>query len=79
MRRRALLIPILVTAAFLAGAIGGQKDGFKRYPDESDKLQLALEGKAPPPIVSSEWLNSKPLSWAGLKGKVVLLDMWAYW
>lgn len=39
-------------------------------------------GQAPPTIDSKTWLNTddgKPLAWKDLKGKVVLLDLWAYW
>jgi hypothetical protein len=78
MRARTLLFAISASAALTCGFIG-QKDGFRHYKDENDAAQAKLEGKAPPPIISSEWLNSKPLSWSALKGKVVLLDMWAYW
>ena len=70
---------VFAFAAVVAAITVAQTVGFKHYQDENDKLQLAMEGKPPPPIVSSEWLNSKPLSWSSLKGKVVLLDMWAYW
>lgn len=40
------------------------------------------EGQAPPELKSATWLNTAeglPLSWDKLKGKVVLLDLWAYW
>lgn len=63
----------------LSALSGAQSDGYKRYKDEGDKAQMALERKAPPAIVASEWLNSKPLNWSALKGKVVLVDLWAYW
>jgi thiol-disulfide isomerase/thioredoxin len=33
----------------------------------------------PPPIVSEEWMNTAPLSFGDLKGKVVVLDFWATW
>ncbi len=38
----------------------------------------ALDGK-PAPAFTGEWLNSRPLSWADLKGKVVLVDFFAQW
>ena len=40
---------------------------------------LSLEGKPAPPIDVSEYLGSKPLALAELKGKVVILFFWAHW
>jgi hypothetical protein len=71
--------PLILISALCVAVAAIAQTGFRHYEDENDRQQLAMEGKAPPPIVSSEWLNSKPLSWKSLKGKVVLLDMWAYW
>jgi cytochrome c biogenesis protein CcdA/thiol-disulfide isomerase/thioredoxin len=34
--------------------------------------------KAPPIVAGGQWFNTKPLSLAGLRGKVVLLDFWTY-
>jgi thiol-disulfide isomerase/thioredoxin len=36
------------------------------------------EGALPPFIGATEWLNSPPLTPAGLRGKVVLVDFWTY-
>jgi cytochrome c biogenesis protein CcdA/thiol-disulfide isomerase/thioredoxin len=44
--------------------------------DQSD--DLPIEGALPPLIGATEWLNSKPLTQEGLKGKVVLIDFWTY-
>jgi len=35
-------------------------------------------GKPAPEITGEQWLNSKPLSIAGLKGRVVLVEFWTY-
>ena len=37
-------------------------------------------GSAPPAFIgpSAQWINSKPLTWADLRGKVVLIDFWEY-
>src|SRR5262245_16801506 len=40
--------------------------------------QLPIEGKAPALGSVTEWLNSKPLAAAGLRGKVVLVQFWTY-
>jgi len=40
----------------------------------------ALEGKPAPPLTGvTHWLQSKGRNWDDLRGKVVLLDMWATW
>ncbi len=40
----------------------------------------ALEGEPAPSLAElSGWLNSEPLDWASLHGKVVLIDMWGTW
>ncbi len=35
-------------------------------------------GTAAPEIAGENWLNSKPLTIADLKGRVVLIDFWTY-
>src|SRR5262249_6400006 len=42
------------------------------------EVQLPIEGKAPALGGVTEWLNSKPLAVAGLRGKVVLVQFWTY-
>ena len=39
---------------------------------------LTVEGFMPALSVSSQWLNSPPLTREGLRGKVVLIDFWTY-
>ena len=39
---------------------------------------LPVEGALPPLDGAVAWLNSPPLTQAGLKGKVVLIDFWTY-
>ncbi|HZC55052.1 MAG TPA: cytochrome c biogenesis protein DipZ [Xanthobacteraceae bacterium] len=39
---------------------------------------LAVEGGFPSLAGATDWLNSPPLTPAGLKGKVVLIDFWTY-
>jgi hypothetical protein len=40
--------------------------------------RLPIEGELPPLDSATEWLNSQPLTVAGLRGKVVLIDFWTY-
>ncbi len=55
------------------------------FPREGDPAQRAkkdpLEGKAPPALHVSDWLNTdgKALSLAELRGNVVLIDFWGVW
>ena len=39
---------------------------------------LPVEGKLPSLAGATGWLNSQPLAAAGLRGKVVLVDVWTY-
>jgi len=41
-------------------------------------LSLPVYGIAPPLVPGGRWFNSKPLTLAGLRGKVVLVDFWTY-
>src|SRR5436309_2703130 len=43
-----------------------------------DKLET-MQGKPAPALVLKGWINSKPLTAADLKGKIVVLDFWATW
>jgi thiol-disulfide isomerase/thioredoxin len=40
--------------------------------------ELPIEGALPSLASASEWLNSQPLSAAGLRGNVVLISFWTY-
>jgi thiol-disulfide isomerase/thioredoxin len=41
-------------------------------------VQLPIEGELPSLGGATEWLNSPPLTAAGLRGNVVLIDFWTY-
>jgi thiol-disulfide isomerase/thioredoxin len=41
-------------------------------------IQLPVEGRMPALDGATEWLNSPPLTPAGLRGRVVLVDFWTY-
>lgn len=81
--RAPLLIAFAVLAAALsAGGPQGSSDGFRRERDpETAAKKDALEGTAPPQIVATEWLNApfEKFDWKRFKGKVVLIDFWAFW
>ncbi len=46
---------------------------------ESEDQQQALVGKPAPDLVAQKWLNSEPLDWPQLKGKLVIVDFFAEW
>ena len=35
-------------------------------------------GQAAPEVTGGPWINSEPLSLAGLRGRVVLVEFWTY-
>jgi len=47
-------------------------------PMASADIQLPIEGALPSLAGATGWLNSLPLTAAGLRGKVVLFDFWTY-
>jgi hypothetical protein len=36
------------------------------------------DGPIAPLIQSSQWINTKPLVWSSLRGKVVMVEFWTY-
>jgi thiol-disulfide isomerase/thioredoxin len=59
----------------------GPKEGFERERRAGDTSKDELEGKSPPELQVTGWLNTdgKELKLAHLKGKVVVLDFWGVW
>lgn len=73
----------LMLTTILAGAIGApvetlaQVNGMVRQMTPST-VQSPIPAAMPSLGGATEWLNSKPLTAAGLRGKVVLIDFWTY-
>ena len=65
-------------AAILASAIGAATVAFAEDKSVPALSQIPIEGEVPSLGGASEWLNSPPLTAAGLRGKVVLVDFWTY-
>ncbi len=73
----------LLLAAMLISAIGAPIETFTEGKSmvqqmKSTTVHLPIEGEMPSLGSATEWLNSQPLSAAGLRGKVVLIDFWTY-
>jgi thiol-disulfide isomerase/thioredoxin len=73
-RRRFLGTAALTIAAAKLGLIGSAKAQSRKTTPAS----LAIEGELPSLDSATEWLNSQPLTAAGLRGRVVLIDFWTY-
>jgi thiol-disulfide isomerase/thioredoxin len=73
----------VLLAALLICAIGTpletQAEEKKMMPQVAPaRAQLPIEGELPSLGGATGWLNSPPLTAAGLRGKVVLIDVWTY-
>jgi len=73
----------LLLAAILAGAIAAPLEAFAEDKGVVQQttpaaVRLPIEGELPSLGSATEWLNSQPLTAAGLRGKVVLIDFWTY-
>jgi cytochrome c biogenesis protein CcdA len=81
--RKAFGVIIILAVAYIAS--GASIRNFSAPQEESvqevalDKIQHGLKQPYPAPeFAGLEWLNAPPLTMAGLKGKVVLIDFWTY-
>ena len=72
-RRSFLLAGALSIAAASLGLMGSVMDRAT-----AAEVQLPIEGDLPSLGGATGWLNSQPLTAAGLRGKVVLIDFWTY-
>lgn len=65
-----------------AAGPGGEKSDSttqaRGTPESADQGALPVEGPLPPLSGATAWLNSAPLTPAGLRGKVVVIDFWTY-
>jgi len=78
MRAHRLLVGVMVASAsgLLIGSSAQQKT--KVQPTTPAAVQLPVEGDLPSLGGATLWLNSPPLTAAGLRGKVVLVEFWTY-
>ena len=73
----------LLLAAIFASAIGAPIEALSQDKSVVQQMtpaavQLPIEGELPSLGGATEWLNSPALTAAGLRGKVVLIDVWTY-
>ncbi len=76
------ILPLVVTLSLGATPIEDDSYYSRVRPvddTEGNNALDALEGKAPPPIISESWANTEALDWDTLRGKVVILDFWGVW
>jgi hypothetical protein len=64
---RAAIAGFLVVAAVFLGLVGG-----------TVSADLVGAGARAPEIAAGPWVNSSPLTLAGLRGRVVLVEFWTY-
>lgn len=72
-----------LAAAFLATAnhpaVGAVDSEPALEKNKQRDAVTAMHGKPAPAIAATKWMNSKLLTLADLKGKIVVLDFWATW
>ena len=71
----------LLFATMIAAVIGSPIVGFSedtRVVQQMTGTAVPVEDKLPSLGSATGWLNSEPLTVAGLRGKVVLIDVWTY-
>jgi thiol-disulfide isomerase/thioredoxin len=54
------------------------RDWLEGEPEQRKELD-PMQGKAPPALQTTTWVNGEPVTLHELKGKVVMLDFWATW
>ena len=70
---------LLLTVILIVGAASFAADA-PRLENNQRRAEIdALQGKPAPALKLKDWINTKPLTLADLKGKIVVLDFWATW
>jgi thiol-disulfide isomerase/thioredoxin len=85
-RHRLFGIAAIALAFAVFGVIGSARAqttppdprAVKVHPMPSTAIRLPVEGELPSLRNATAWLNSEPLTAAGLRGKVVLVEFWTY-
>jgi thiol-disulfide isomerase/thioredoxin len=78
MRANLLLHAVLLAGVIVAASDTATEDGSMGQQMTPPAVRLPIEAEMPSLDGATTWLNSPPLSAAGLRGKVVLVDFWTY-
>jgi thiol-disulfide isomerase/thioredoxin len=83
MKANRLVLAMLAAAGMgPTGTLAEEKSIMHKMPPAMEmmpaKAQPATEGELSSLSSATEWLNSQPLTAAGLRGKVVLIEFWTY-
>jgi thiol-disulfide isomerase/thioredoxin len=78
MKASRLLLAAIVVSAIVSPIEALAEDKTMAQQKTSPVVQLPIEGEFPSLGGATGWLNSPPLTAAGLRGKVVLVDVWTY-
>jgi thiol-disulfide isomerase/thioredoxin len=84
MKAKQLVLAGMLASAGLCptGTLAEDKSVMHKMPPVKEMMpakgQPAVEGELSSLNNATEWLNSEPLTAAGLRGKVVLIDVWTY-
>src|SRR5262245_37236774 len=78
MKVKQLLLIVILVGAIGALIVNVEKDKNVIQQTTPATVPLPIEGELPPLDSATEWLNSEPLTAAGLRGKVVLINFGTY-
>ncbi len=78
MKAEQFLLAAMLASAVSAPYMTAAADKGVMSQETRAPMQLPIEGELPSLDGATEWLNSIPLTAAGLRGKVVLVDFWTY-
>jgi thiol-disulfide isomerase/thioredoxin len=78
MKANQLLLAAILASAIAAPTVTLAEDKRMVQQLTPAAVQLPIEGELPSLAGATGWLNSQPLTAAGLRGKVVLIDIWTY-
>jgi len=78
MKAKQLLLAVIFVGAIAAFIVNVDKDKNVIQQRTPATVQLPIEGELPSLDSATEWLNSEPLTAAGLRGNVVLINFGTY-